>query len=640
MFRFRPLALWVTAFAAGVLCAVFADGIAGITVLFCIGVLCVLCVAVRRFPYRSTLLPLLLAVLMGMSCLALHRATAKNRVSDCYGKEADVIGDVAERDSYGFTFTVLSSSESSLPKGTRVRMYYDFEEDIQAGDRVYCRLALSDPGLSGYSYGTYVSAGGDVARVDTGRAETALVSLRKHICRLIDKNFSASTAGIAKAVLVGDGNHIDPLLYSAYRDSGISHILVISGFHMSIILMSAYTVISSTFAGKRYAGAVCIVLAVLFGFFVGFTPSVSRAAVMCIAVFAGGMFNYKNDSFTSLFAALGILLAVNPYSLFSVGLQLSFLCSLGIITVAPVFDRTVTKIKKKSLRFVADRLSSVALSAVASLFSFPVVWYAFGEFSVISPIVNMFAIPISGGATVLGYIGIFIPPAAFIADILFKAVNGIAVLSAGVDTATVSTFMPGMGIAAVIAAVSVAVVCSAEIKKRIKTFGVCILAFALCVAGSAGANAYLSRTRASVDCVSYNGCYQMAAASKGECVFIDRGGAYVNTDKVYRLGCTRINAYIMLECDSYGLSNLCKAFSNAGIDKIYISDKGRNTDIYRRVLEIASEWGKTVEVFEENITLPVGDGFITAGEEIYIEYGRDVFYCKATYGTVYLDGKE
>ncbi len=640
MFRFRPFALWVTAFAAGVLCAVFTDGIASITVLSCIGVLCVLCVAVRRFPYRTTLLPVLLAVLMGMGCLSVHRLTVENRVSACYGKEADVIGDVTERDSYGFTFTVLSSSEISLPKGTRVRMYYDFEFDVQAGDRVYCRLSLSDSDISGYSYGTYVSASGDVDRVDTGRADNMLISFRKHVCSLIDKNFSSSTAGIAKAVLVGDGNHIDPVLYSAYRDSGISHILVISGFHMSIILMSVYTVLSSTLAGKRYAGAVCIVLAVLFGLFVGFTPSVSRAAVMCIAVFAGGMFNYKNDSFTSLFAALGILLALNPYSLFSVGLQLSFLCSLGIITVAPVFERAVTKIKKKPLRFLADQSSSVALSAVASLFSFPVVWYAFGEFSVISPLVNMLAIPLSGGATVIGYIGIFIPPAAFVADILFNAVNKIALFSAGFDIATVSTFMAGMGIAAVISAVSVVVICSAEIKKRIKTFGLCVLAFGLCVAVSAGINAYLGGKLASVDCVSFNGCYQTAVSSMGECVFIDRGGAYVDTDKVYELGCTRINAYVMLECDSRGLSNLCRAFSNVGIDKIYISDINRDTDVYRRVLETASKWGVSVEVFDENITLPVGKGFITAGEENYIEYGRDVFYCKATYGTVYLDGKE
>lgn len=640
MFRFRPLALWVTAFAAGVLCAVFASGIAGITVLSCIGVLCVLCVAVRRFPYRTTVLPVLLALLMGMICLFLHKTAFQSQVSSCYGKEADVIGDVTDRDTYGFTMSVVSSGGAAIPSGTDVRVYYDFDYDVAEGDRVYCRLTFSDAGIKGYSYGTCVSASGDVVRVDTGKAENPLSSFRKNVKKRIDENFSSSAAGVAKAVLAGDENYIDPVLYSAYRDSGISHILVISGFHISVLIMSAYSVLSATFIGRRKAGVICIFLTLSFGLFVGFTPSVSRAAVMCIAVFIGGMFNYKNDSFTSLFTALGILLAVNPYSLFSTGLQLSFLCSLGIITVSPVLDKAVAKIKKKPLRSVANLFTSVVLSAVAALFSFPVVWYVFGEFSVISPLTNMLAIPLSGAATVLGYIGIVFPPAAAVADIVIKAVNGIALFAAGLDFATVSTYMTGMGIAAVIAVFSIVIICSAEIKKRIKAFCICIACFALCIAVSAAANGYMGTKRAYVSGVSHNGCYQLTVSSRGKCVFVDKGGAYILTDDVFRAGNTKINAYIMLECDSYGLGNLCNALSDADIDTVYISDKNRNADIYRRVVETASKWGARVEVFEENITLPAGGAFVTVGEEQFIEYGQDTLYCYGLDGVVYLDGKE
>jgi hypothetical protein len=96
----------------------------------------------------------------------------------------------------------------------------------------------------------------------------------------------------------------------------------------------------------------------------------------------------------------------------------------------------------------------------------------------------------------------------------------------------------------------------------------------------------------------------------------------------------------MLECNSRGISNLCRAFSAVGIDEIYISDINRDADIYRRVLELASRWGISVEVFEKNITIPAGKGYVTAGENNYIEYGEDVFEFKATYGIIYLDGKE
>ncbi|MBR4852223.1 MAG: hypothetical protein IKV01_01325, partial [Clostridia bacterium] len=69
MFRLRPLALWITAFAAGILCAVFTEGVAKIALFAVIGVLCVTCFAVRRFPYRATVLPLALALILGMGYL-------------------------------------------------------------------------------------------------------------------------------------------------------------------------------------------------------------------------------------------------------------------------------------------------------------------------------------------------------------------------------------------------------------------------------------------------------------------------------------------------------------------------------------------------------------------------------------------
>ena len=335
MFRLRPLALWITAFAAGILCAVFTEGIAKIALFAVIGVLCVLCFAVRRFPYKSTVLPLVLALILGMGYLEVRGQITESRVSQSYGCKGEVTGDVTETDSYGFTLSVLTVSDNLLPKGAAVRVYYDYEKDIRAGDRVYCSLEFFDPGTEAYSYGTYVSASGDVFRVDSGKSVTPLTKFRNLVNGVIQNRFSSESAGVAKAMLTGDRTDMDPILYSAYRSSGIAHILVISGFHMSLLLMSAYFLLYSTKLGKRYAGLICIVLTFVFGVFVGFTPSVSRAAVMCIAVFAGGRFNYKNESFTSLFTALGLLLVLNPFSLFSVGLQLSFLCSLGIITLFP-----------------------------------------------------------------------------------------------------------------------------------------------------------------------------------------------------------------------------------------------------------------------------------------------------------------
>ena len=99
MFRLRPLALWITAFAAGILCAVFTEGVAKIALFAVIGVLCVLCFAVRRFPYRATVLPLALALILGMGYLEIRGYVAERAVSQSYGCKGDITGDVTETDS-------------------------------------------------------------------------------------------------------------------------------------------------------------------------------------------------------------------------------------------------------------------------------------------------------------------------------------------------------------------------------------------------------------------------------------------------------------------------------------------------------------------------------------------------------------
>lgn len=640
MFRLRPLSLWISAFAAGILCAVFAEGIAEIVLWTVIGVLCVLCVAVRRFPYRTVIIPLCISLLLGMGYLDIRGTVIQSKVSRFENRSVSVTGDVTETDKYGFTLSVVASS-GTLDKSTRIRVYYDYEYPVETGDRVYASLSLSDSGKDGYAYGEYLSATGEISRIDSGRSENMLTAVRKYFSSVIDDRFSDFSAGVAKAVLLGNDSEISPELYFAYRRSGISHILVISGFHMSIILMSAYVVLSNTVLGRRYAGIICIALTLLFSLFVGFTPSVSRAAIMCIAVFTGGSLNYKNDSFTSLFIALGILLVVNPYSVFAVGLQLSFLCSLGIITLSPVVERAVAKIKSSYLRFGVKQLTSVVYSAVAALFSFPVIWYSFGEFSVISPISNVLAIPLSGAATVFGYIGIIIPPVSYVSDILFKLINKTAVFFADIPFSTVSTHINGMWIAFAVSLVSVLVVCSVKPRLRIKTLCACMLTFVVCI------GACFTAFRITMDdCTVVNGvtkqyCKQTVVVSKSNCAFVDKGGAYIDTDMVFGAGCTRIDDYIMLECDENGLGNLCNAFYSAGrIRKIYIYDKNRDADIYRRVLDLALEWGATVEVFNEDITISVGDAYLTAGEELTIQYyGKSVDY-KEQNGLTRLGRKE
>ena len=118
------------------------------------------------------------------------------------------------------------------------------------------------------------------------------------------------------------------------------------------------------------------------------------------------------------------------------------------------------------------------------------------------------------------------------------------------------------------------------------------------------------------------------------------GGAYVVTDDVFETGNTKIDVYIMYECDSYGMGNLCNILSAVRIDKIYIKAKNRDPEIYERVLQLADRWNVKTEVFEENITVPAGKAYVTAGDVNLVEYGCDTFLPYGKNGIYYLDGRK
>ncbi len=642
MFRYRPLALWITAFAAGILCGVFAGNTVAVTLFAVIGVLCVICFAVRRFPYRTVIFPLLLAFLLGGVRIAAAKADNNEVLSRCDGKTATVIGNVDRVDTHGFVFTVAGGQDEFIPVGEKVRVYYDYYIGFNAGDSIVGTFTFTPSDFTSRSDGIYLFGVADEIKGYTrGGAGNPVADFRKNIGVTLGVDYGDSYAGLMKALLCGDSSDMDTTLYSAYRSAGISHILVISGFHVSLIVMTAYVLLCRSVFGRRYSGVICIILALAFGMFVGYTPSVMRALVMCIAVCAGGMLTYRNDTFTSLFMALGVLILQNPYSLFSVGMWLSFLCTLGIITVSPYLPEQKGKRKKRIIGLGYAVVNSVIITLVASLFSFPVIWLVFGEFSLLSPVINLIAVPLSSWATVTGYIGIIIKPLVYITKFLLYVINILALWADGIGFSTVSTYLAGMWIAMLISLISIIIVCWVKTENRIRVFGICTLCFWLCVLSTQAVDSFVSNRYILVSGEYNDYCNQTAIVSDGECAFIENGGGrYVLGETVFKLGETEIDVYIMHRCNYFGLSNLQKMLSNVKVKKLYLGDENLKPKYYNRIVALANKWDIPVYVYYGTVTVPVGDCLVTAGETSKIQYnGKEYDYSGLT-TTVYLRGKE
>ena len=219
-------------------------------------------------------------------------------------------------------------------------------------------------------------------------------SIRLHIIQWIERIFPQDTFGFAKALLIGDRSGIDYETNTAFRLSGISHIIAVSGLHVSILFSILYI-----FFGRRRL-LLCVLgfpVLLCFAAITGYSPSVVRACIMQGLMFLALLVNREYDPPTALGAAALIMLIVNPMVIVSISFQLSVGCMIGIFAFSGrihgwlLDDRRLGKMKK--CRFVGRICRgfsvSVSVSIGASIITTPLVAVYFEAVSLVSLITNL-----------------------------------------------------------------------------------------------------------------------------------------------------------------------------------------------------------------------------------------------------------
>ena len=206
--------------------------------------------------------------------------------------------------------------------------------------------------------------------------------------------FPEDTAGFLKALLLGDKSDLD---YGTKNDlslAGLSHIVAVSGLHVSILFGALYLV-----TAKRPGPGILlgIPLAVAFAALAGFTPSVTRAAIMQILLLLAAGTKREYDPPTALSFAGLVILILNPMAISAVSFQLSFGAVAGIFLLSGrirrflLAENRLNAAKGRSLRNRALRLlaGSVSVTLGAMVFTTPLVAYYFGVVSLVSPLTNL-----------------------------------------------------------------------------------------------------------------------------------------------------------------------------------------------------------------------------------------------------------
>ena len=220
---------------------------------------------------------------------------------------------------------------------------------------------------------------------------------RKNILSILQKNIPAGKdeLGIAEALLIGYTNDLDKDLVQAYSNTGVVHIIAISGMHLALI----YGLLVWLFAripliNKSKIAQVALILSCLwlFSLLTGAAASVLRSAVMFTFIAVGKNLSKESSIYNSLAASAFVMLCHNPYFLWDVGFQLSYLAVVGII----IFQKSIYNWLYIKNKWVNKIWKLMAVSLSAQVLTFPVCIYYFHQFPNLFLITNIIAVPLSG----------------------------------------------------------------------------------------------------------------------------------------------------------------------------------------------------------------------------------------------------
>ncbi|MGI6012950.1 MAG: DNA internalization-related competence protein ComEC/Rec2 [Oscillospiraceae bacterium] len=337
------------------------------------------------------------------------------------GEEYTISGYVTDyvEDFGAYQCVTIRQTGEQLPK-VKTRLYdYDnhLPENLTPGDTITATVKITSALTAGgeltdsfTSDGIFMRAylRGDAAI--TGQSSVAVVLyFPVRVCHrllfAVETAFPEDVFGLLAAVLTGDRTALyeNSALYTDMKLSGIVHVVAVSGMHVALLCAFLFLLF-----GHYRTSIFGIPLIWLFAMMTGLNPSVVRAAFMQTVLLLAPLLKRDSDPITSLSASWMLLILINPYAIKSVGLQLTFAATAGLLLLSSkIFawftangERCAAKASKlpKCLVKVQNTVrdfcvASISATIGATVFTVPIVAYYFGYVSVYAVLTNLLIVP-------------------------------------------------------------------------------------------------------------------------------------------------------------------------------------------------------------------------------------------------------
>ena len=331
-----------------------------------------------------------------------------SKISDMPIKEmVTIISDIQEKEYKKVcTAKIVRNNKKIL---INIKMSQDIPS-MKYGDSLYIEGEFKQPeearNYKGYNYKQYLKTKKIIGTVELEKAKilkssngSFIHNIQKYIKDTRNGTLTDEEGNLLLAILLGDKDKLSEDIQESFKTSNLSHMLAVSGAHVSYIILGLTYVLQNSIIGKKNGKIVCIIFLLAFMAITNFTPSVTRACIMAVLTLFSGIIYRKSDVYTNISVAALITLIFNPYSLLDLGFQLSYGGTIGII----IFIKRIQE--KKSNSKVINYIKQMALVSIyANIIIIPIMMYHFNTVSFTFIISNIMASPILGIIVITGFL--------------------------------------------------------------------------------------------------------------------------------------------------------------------------------------------------------------------------------------------
>ena len=525
------------------------------------------------------------------------------------------------------------STNIKLENKLKLTIYTDKKEDVsklEYGNKISVIGTYKKPTESrnykGYDYMKYLKTkkicgslivDGEVKLIKTKNINpifTIINKLSLIFKQNLKKLLPKQEAELEQGILLGDTSDIESDIKDDFRKCNLSHMLAVSGAHLSYLVLGINTVLSKKSFGIRRRKILSIIFILIFMVIVNMSPSVVRAGISTIIAIFATLIYRKQDTYTTISIALLLTLLNNPFAIFDVGLQLSYLATLSIIIFYSKFTQKQFNNKVKKYLY-----ESTILTFSANILILPITIYEFNTIPINSIISNLLAGPLLGICIILGMFMVIISTVCFpvsklitfplqiILKILIKIIELISKIPFG--NYTVKT--PWLIVVFLTYAIIATLIHSKKRITKILTMVTLIIFVVMQVCTFINIDGKLKIYFIDVG----QGDSMLVKTVRGKNILIDGGGS---KDPDYDIGEKILVPYLLdrriktLDCviishfDEDHATGVAQILGKIDVSSIILTRQLEENDIYRHILSIAKEKKIKLIYVKEGDVLKIG----------------------------------